>query len=113
MATTTWLLKISCLRTRLRAAAAYRESASGPRLVKRPAALCERAHEVVAELDVDHELHEADLAARVVVDVDVLDVDLGPPGVGEQPGQLPGMVRHGHEHRAGRPKRATVLAGDG
>ena len=47
------------------------------------------------------QLDQADRAARVVVDADVLDVDLAVAGVGEQPGQLAGVVGHRDEDRRG------------
>ena len=60
-----------------------------------------------------HQLDEADRATRVVVDVQVLDVDPDLAHVGEQPGQLAGVVGHRDEHRGGRDRRPAVLAGDG
>ena len=65
-----------------------------------------------ARVLVDHQLDQADRASGVVVDVDVLDVDLAGARVGEQPGELAGVVGHGDEHRAGRADRSAVLAGD-
>ena len=60
----------------------------------------------------DHQLHETDRTAGVVVDVDVLDVDPGLADVGEQPRQLAGVVGHRRRRPAGRADRAAVLAGD-
>ena len=65
-----------------------------------------------APLLLDDQLDEADGAAGVVVDADVLDVDADLAGVGEQPGQLARVVGHGDEDRRRRPHRAAVLAGD-
>ena len=52
----------------------------------------------------DHQLDQADRAARVVVDAQVLDVDPDLADVGEQPGQLAGVVGHRDEHRRGRQR---------
>ena len=60
-----------------------------------------------------HQLDQPDRAARVVVDVQVLDVDPDLADVGEQPGQLAGVVGHRDEHRRRRQRRSAVLARDG
>ena len=65
-----------------------------------PAPGFERRQQVLGALLVDEQLDQADRAARVVVDVHVLDVDPAVAGVGEQPGQLAGVVGHRDEDRA-------------
>ena len=78
----------------------------------RPAAGFESGQQVLGAALLDDELGEPDRAARVVVDVDVLDVDADLAGVAEEARQLARVVGHRDEDRAGRARRAAVLAGD-
>ena len=77
-----------------------------------PASVFESGEQLLGPGLLDQQLDHADRAPGVVVDVHVLDVDLALARVGEEAGQLPGVVGHGDEHRPGGSRRPAVLPRD-
>ena len=68
----------------------------------RPASRGQRGRQLFGGLRADGQLGNADRQAGRVLDPDILDVDAGRSGRGEQPGQLAGLVSRS---RPGRPRR--------
>src|SRR6266487_2003350 len=78
----------------------------------RPAARLQRVQQRADLGGPDRELGHADRQPGRVLDPDVLDVDAGPAGRVEQPGQLAGLVGDDDLDRGELARLATVLAGD-
>src|SRR5699024_11119991 len=77
-----------------------------------PPAFGELPREQVLTGGVDRDVREAHLAAELVLEPQILEVDTDLPDLREQPGGLPGAVRDQHHDDRERIGRTTVLAGD-
>src|SRR5699024_7311575 len=77
-----------------------------------PPAFGELPREQVLTGGVDRDVREAHLAAELVLEPQILEVDTDLPDLREQPGELPGAVRDQHHDDRERIGRTTVLAGD-